>query len=167
MIRERSPPLASGGSCQARMGGAAGRYSMNESEQKETSLMTPVAKRKLDIPRWKAGMPPDVDLQRAGWVGHFIKTNKLEAIDGARLPAKAGKNRTAARERLSGEWLDPRGGGHIAHLHYQGKVFQLTSKQWQDFSRKLVKVLGDKLAEAKKIEFEQAMDLSTMINGLA
>ena len=52
------------------------------------------------------------------------------------------------------------GGIKIPHVHYDGKMYQLTDKQWIEFSQQIIDKFQSKLSHAKGINFNQLMELS-------
>jgi hypothetical protein len=50
------------------------------------------------------------------------------------------------------------------HIHYDGKTYFLTDKQWNAFSQKVIKGFQNKLAHAKGVNFDQLMKLSDVMS---
>lgn len=58
------------------------------------------------------------------------------------------------------------GGIKVAHLHYKGEIYLMSSEQWNEFSGRVVKGFQTRLAAAKSVDFEHLMELSETIDTL-
>lgn len=124
---------------------------------------------------WKEGGRWDLWVHDVSMVRDFIKHHKLEAI---------GKEEMLARKRVldapvmavpvateAHPGLIPRigytGGMRAPHLHYDGEIYSLDRAQWREFSERTLHTLHERLAEVKKVGFEQLMKLSEAVSSVA
>ena len=59
------------------------------------------------------------------------------------------------------------GGLRMPHLHYNGDIYVLDKKQWNEFSRKIIEGFKSKLANAKSINPDQMVKISETIHEIA
>ena len=120
--------------------------------------------------RWLFGIPAPIWLNRMEMIEGFIKENGLQPAALETLPISPLMNQAAGAEiaerALKIRWPGFPGGIKIPHLHFGGNVFVLKEELWQKFSAGLVKDLQGRLAKAKSVSFEQAMEISEAIDSL-
>jgi hypothetical protein len=116
--------------------------------------------------KFKIGIPSPIWLKNAEAIEKFITVNKLKAVPqeslvahGRLLPVAEVKEKAAKVQKL-----DIRGGIRFPHLHFKGSVYLLDEKQWADFSGKVLEGFRAKLAGAKTVSFEKAVELSEAID---
>ena len=101
------------------------------------------------------------------WIGEYINANQIGAITNIRVEiGKAAAVHTAAvTSTAAAHYLDIeiRGGIRAAHLHFDSKIYLLNEKQWAEVSQKIVADCVAKLAKVKKIEFDDAVALGSML----
>jgi len=115
--------------------------------------------------RWIGGIPAPVWLRERDRIGKLIKEWGLKP-----LPEKtfqAAELRMAAGPKTLPKLPPMPGGIKIAHLHFDGDVFMLNDEQWQKFAGGvIVEGMKAKLNKTRSISFEQAMELSTVVDSL-
>lgn len=120
--------------------------------------------------RWLFGIPAPIWLNRMEMIEGFIKENGLQPAALETLPISPLMNQAAGAEIAERapkiRWPGFPGGIKIPHLHFRGNVFILKEELWQKFSTGLVKDLQGRLAKAKTVSFEQAMEISEAIDSL-
>lgn len=122
---------------------------------------------------WKYGRRVDYWISYAEFVGNFIVTHKIPAIEKEHLlmddPAPVIQPK-GAKESIEAVRIRPYppfpGGLKCAHLHFRGDLYLLTDKQWKEFSGAVVKDFQDKLGAVKTVAFDQLIGLSEAISGL-
>jgi hypothetical protein len=62
--------------------------------------------------------------------------------------------------------LGIRGGIRAAHLHFDDKIYMLDAEQWTKFSGSIIADSTAKLANVKKVSFEQAVLLGSVAQTL-
>jgi hypothetical protein len=115
--------------------------------------MKPERRLPLVVPRLP-GIPPEVYIRNLEQIRNFIAAEKLTPVAAAQL-------RGAERE-----WHSPWGGMRMPHLHLEGDLYLLNTEQWQRFSGALLKSVREKLAVAKTVSFDQAMEISEAVEAL-
>lgn len=115
----------------------------------------------------------DYWIKNAAIIGEFVRVNKLNPVGVNALPRVVGELPsdvgTLAKAVSSAIRIkDPGlcGGLRVAHLHYDGNVFMLNEKQWTEFSGKIIAESKAKLAQAKSVNFDQAMSLAQTTESL-
>lgn len=118
--------------------------------------------------RWWVGIPRDFWMVNVGFIGDFIKKNNLKPVEPEVLmgddPVPVGlpePNRPATAV------FRPRpfpGGMKAAHLHFRGDLYRVTSEQWADFSKNVVRTFTDKLKNAGAVSFDKVIELSDAID---
>lgn len=120
--------------------------------------------------RWLFGIPAPIWLNRLEMIEVFIKENALQPAALEALPVSPLINQAAGAEiaerAVKNRWTGFPGGIRIPHLHFKGNVFVLKEELWQKFSANLVKDLQGRLAKAKSVSFEQAIEISEAIDSL-
>jgi hypothetical protein len=98
----------------------------------------------------------------------FINEKELKAasqtqIAPAAVSMEAGK--LTSMKQISNSYGGGKNGGIKApHIHYDGETYFLTDKQWNEFSKTIIKGFQNKLAHAKGINFDQLMNLSDVMS---
>ena len=121
--------------------------------------------------RWLFGIPVPIWLNRIEMIEGFIKENGLKPAAHESLPITPIMNQMAGAQLTEKaanlRWPGFPGGIRIPHLHFRGEIFLLKEELWQKFSAGLVKDLQGRLAKAKSVNFEQAMEISEAVDSLA
>lgn len=107
------------------------------------------------------------------WVGdrpairRFVAANRLKALDSRSVPTIA--TGSIAAKGTATRLLKPLtfpGGLRVPHLHLDGKVYQLSQKQWETFSARIVADARVKLATVTSVNFDNAMSLAQVAESL-
>jgi hypothetical protein len=126
---------------------------------------------------WKYGRPKEIWATLEHEIGEFIQKNKIapmspEAaqsliigeISGA-MSAPSMAMKSASSSPIERIWWH--GGMRGPHLHYKNNIYVLTDKQWNEFTRPILKNFADKLANTRSINFRDMTDISGMMNGIS
>ena len=62
--------------------------------------------------------------------------------------------------------IPPFPGDKGPHLHYEGQFYPLTSKQWMQFTKPILKEIAEKLEAASTVQFEQFMDITDTMDAM-
>jgi len=122
--------------------------------------------------RWLFGIPAPIWLNRLEMIEGFIKEHALQPAALETLPVNPLINQAAGTEiteravAVKNRWTGFPGGIRVPHLHFKGNVFVLKEELWLKFSAGLVKDLQGRLAKAKSVSFEQAIEISEAIDSL-
>ena len=122
-------------------------------------------------------MPPyDFWLQNEALITKIIKAHKLAPIDQSYfmkdntfVAAEAGLQKKGAKKKVEAKKLWPRpfpGGMRIPHVHLKEEIYLLKDRQWREFTKEIVSVFQERLAQANNVSFEQVMKLSEAIESL-
>ena len=126
---------------------------------------------------WRYGMPPyDFWLQNEALITKIIKAHKLAPIDQSYfmkdntfVAAEAGLQKKGAKKKVEAKKLWPRpfpGRMRIPHVHLKEEIYLLKDRQWREFTKEIVSVFQERLAQANNVSFEQVMKLSEAIESL-
>ncbi len=130
---------------------------------------------------WRIGRPADIWLSHQGMVADVIKKYKLKALDVASYPSVPAmdmgaleematvttKAKTTAALPAKIRWPRPFPGGlRIPHVHYGADIYLLDARQWKDFSTAVLSDVSKRIASAKEVSFEQAVELAEAANTL-
>lgn len=130
---------------------------------------------------WRIGRPADIWLSHQGMVADVIKKYKLKALDVAAYPSvptmdmgvleETAMMTTKAKSIPSVPaklpWPRPFPGGlRIPHLHYGADIYLLDTRQWREFSAAVLTEVSKRIANAKEVSFEQALELAEAANTL-
>jgi len=119
--------------------------------------------------RWIYGIPAPIWLKNIEMISEFISKNKLKPIPIESLPniqAVQAENTEQVKAALIFDRRPYPGGIRIAHLHFRGELYLVKEELWREFSGRIVKDFQAKLANAKGIGFEDAMELSEAVDKL-
>ena len=97
-------------------------------------------------------------------IGKFIEANKLKAVD--RRIMGVSKDMPAERMIDIDYLIGIRGGRRVAHLHYKGDLYLLSSAQWREFSGKVVKDMSKRLAEAKQVNLTELLEVTEAVGAV-
>ncbi len=121
--------------------------------------------------RFIYGIPAPIWVTYVDVIEGYINAQKLrpvapEVYEG--LIASAALPAAASREAVA---LFPKipfpGGIRLPHFHFKGQLYMLNSDQWKGFSDRIVKEFQAKLADGHKLNFEQVLDVSEAVSGIA
>jgi hypothetical protein len=136
---------------------------------------------KKNISDWtlENGKPAEVWSVHEAEIGKFIKGNDLKAtpLESLAHEATMESGQMAMREHETEMKasqpaidikyiIDIRGGRRGPHLHYRGQIYLLNAEQWKMFSGGIIQKLGEKLAKANTVNFEQFMELSDAMSAI-
>ena len=118
--------------------------------------------------KWLVGRPAELWLSQRVLVAKMIKEFDLKPLpveDYPYLPMGVEKAAEAAAMPMASEkaslrirWPFPFPGGiRIPHFHFEGDVYLVESKQWEQFSTSVVKDVQQRLANASRVSFEQVL----------
>ena len=117
-------------------------------------------------------MPPIIinGIPRPFWrayrdrIGQYIKRCDLKpALTPAELLLEELKP-LIGREQSLRIRIPPFPGDRGPHLHYDGKLYLLTDKQWKEFSQPILKEMSQKLMKAATVPFEEFMNVTDTLN---
>jgi len=127
---------------------------------------------------WKYGRPKDIWATFEHEIGRFIEHNKIPAMSpeaaqgliigefGGVMAAPATiAMKSAASSPMERIWWH--GGMRGPHLHYKNNIYILTDKQWNEFTRPILKTFAEKLATTRSIGFRDMTDIAGMMNGIS
>ena len=97
-------------------------------------------------------------------IGKFIEANKLKAVD--RRIMGVSKDMPAERMIDIDYLIGIRGGRRVAHQHYKGDLYLLSSAQWREFSGKVVKDMSKRLAEAKQVNLTELLEVTEAVGAV-
>lgn len=121
--------------------------------------------------KWDIGKPRDFWTLHLEQLKGIIKEYGLTPAESIDLPHRQD---VEAMEMLAAagnieRTIKPRpfpGGMLIPHFHYNGEVYLVPEKKWQAISMKIKDMFVEKLANANKLSFDQAMTLSETIDSI-
>ena len=122
--------------------------------------------RNILMPQWIIinGIPNPIWRTFQKNIGAFIKEYDLKP------DIVAAETEKLVKEDFLNEWIKilkgRYGGDRGPHFHYNDNVYHLSSEQWNKFSKPIIEKMTTKLAQAKTIQFEQAMELADTINAI-
>ena len=118
---------------------------------------------------WRHGGRTDFWMKNINAVNEFIKAHNLKPIPVEHLPTPVMASELpqgpVAKRSLPRPLPFP-GGIRFAHLHFENNVYVLNADQWKEFSGQMLKDFREKLGTVKTISFEQAIELSAVIDAL-
>lgn len=94
------------------------------------------------------------------FIGEFIKNNRIQPSVIGQVAAEMA---APAKAHID---LGIRGGMRVPHLHFNDKIYLLNNEQWAKFSDTIITDSREKLANVKKISFEEGMLLESVVQGL-
>lgn len=131
---------------------------------------------------WKFGRPADLWLLHNELISSFISKNKLKPLEidsypavpalaaadlAAVAPTTAVKTKSLALDIHRIPWPKPFPGGlRIPHLHFGPDIYLLDRARWKEFSSTVMRDVQARIANAKEISFEQAIELTEAANSL-
>ena len=109
--------------------------------------------------RWRWGLPSPVWLRELARITELVKKMGLKPVPEKALPR--------FEVAIEGRIPPFPGGLRTPHLHLNGQVFTLNEEQWQQFAGGIITdALKTRLAAVKAVSFEQAMEMSDVIEVL-
>ena len=127
---------------------------------------------------WTYGRPREIWATFEHEIGRFIEKNKIapmsaEAaqsliigeIGGGMAMPSATAMKSASSSPLERIWWH--GGMRAPHLHWKNEIYVLTDKQWNEFTRPILKNFAEKLAATRSIGFRDMTDVTSMMNGMS
>lgn len=133
----------------------------------------------LNVPWWwKYGRPREIWATFEHEIGRFIDKNKIAPISPeaaqsliiGEMSAAIAEPVTIARKSASSSPLERiwwHGGMRAPHLHYKNNIYILTEKQWNEFTRPILKNFAEKLAATRSVSFRDMTDIAGMMNGIS
>lgn len=120
----------------------------------------------LEVWKWKRGIPAEFWDIHHSLIGEFIGKHELSPIAqpqllSARVMADSAEVPLDLQALHFHKWWY--GGRKVPHLHYNGEVYSLNTKQWKEFSSNVVNDLNRRMAESGHIRFNELLDLSDTI----
>ena len=133
----------------------------------------------LNVPWWwKYGRPKEIWATLEQEIGRFVEKNKIAAMSpeaaqsliigdfsgGMAAPA------TVALKSVSSSPIERiwwHGGMRGPHLHYKNNIYVLSDKQWNEFTRPILKSFAEKLAATRSVGFRDMTDIAGMMNGIS
>jgi len=119
--------------------------------------------------RWIYGIPAPIWLKNIDMISEFISKNMLKPVQPESLPNIQPVRAESAEQVNASLIIDRRpypGGIRIPHLHFGGELYLVKEELWREFSGRIVKEFQAKLANAKGISFEDAMELSEAVDSI-
>jgi hypothetical protein len=98
-------------------------------------------------------------------IAELIKRYDLEPE-----PISIGKITSRVSERWLEEWIEfitgRFGGDRGPHVHFNGNLYTLTQKQWNEFSGQIITEFSNKLNEVGTVNFDTFMEMSGIMNAM-
>lgn len=126
------------------------------------------------IKRWFTGRPAELWIAQLETVAEMIEKFGLKPLPHEHYPVMEVFNHPGpapvSGQPVKSDIINPRpfpGGLRIPHLHYKDEIFMLQEAQWRDFSGRVMKTLRSKMGRTRTVSFDQLVEVSSAIDGLA
>jgi hypothetical protein len=116
-------------------------------------------------PGFLEGIPNPIWRTYRKHIAAFIKKNRLEPDQISIANIKSDVSESWLEEWI--EFITGRfGGDRGPHVHFNGNVYTLNQKQWNDFSAPIIKDFSSKLNEVRTVNFDTFMEMSGIMNAM-
>ncbi len=121
---------------------------------------------------WIAGRPAEIWLGYRDIVGNFVKKNKLKPPKPEEYPylptsGEIGEFEgmvSRSKTKLAIRWPFPFPGGiRAAHVHYGPDVYLLNQKQWNSFTKQVMKDVQNRISKTEQVSFEEALQITEAV----
>ena len=142
-----------------------------------------------EVTRWRrpfgGGIPPEMLIRNLDIIRQFVEKNVLKPLEQTAEGAALGMPGAAAgpagkavlpqaapmeeRTPSFAEMVRPSdifGGIQIDHLHFDGRIYLLTTEQWQQFTKQMLRAYSERLARVQNVTFGGLVALSEAVDTL-